>query len=122
MGIVSESDTFPTRDATSAQIRNFCAQFLLTKIVSIDEAKASEIANRWPHEATGIQFWTFSLQTYRDIFGGAYGMLLWSHVHGVTKNDMMVFLQAMNAPNAIVKSKCCRFVFMYPAVCRMFSC
>jgi hypothetical protein len=121
MGVESESDPFPARNATSEQIRNFFAQFLLTKMVSIDEATASEIANRWPHEATGIQFWTFSLQTYRDIFGKAYGMLLWSHVHSVTENDKEVFLQAMKEPNAIEKSKCCRFVFMYPAVCRMFS-
>jgi hypothetical protein len=49
MGVESESDPFPARNATSEQIRNFFAQFLLTKMVSIDEAKASEIANHWPH-------------------------------------------------------------------------
>lgn len=121
MGVESESNPFPARNATSELIRNFFTQLLLTKMVSIDEAKASEIANRWPDEATGIQFWIFSLQTFCDIFGKAYGMLLWSHVHNVTENDTKVFLQAMNTPSAIERSKCCRFVFMYPAVCRISS-
>lgn len=122
MGNESESDPFPARDATSAQIRTFIAQFLLTKMVSIEDAKASEIASRWPHNGTGTQFWTFNLQTYLDIFGKACGVLLWSHVHGVTENDNKVFVRAMEkGESAIAKSKCCRFVFMYPAVCRMFS-
>ena len=111
----SESDPFPTRNATSEQIRNFFAQFLSTTMVSIDDAKASEIANRWPHEATGIQLWTFSLQTYRDNFGKMNGMLLWSHVHSVTEDDKEVMFQAMKQPNAIEKSKCCRFISMYDA-------
>lgn len=110
MGVEAESDPFPARDATSSQIRNFFARFLLTRMVStIDESHASEIANRWPREATGIQFWTFGLQTYRDVFGKAYGMLLWSHVHSVTEKDKDVISRARKETTAIEKSKLLSF-------------